>query len=227
MEMEAEQDRRTQELGRVGRGCHGRCHSTTDSSPPTYGHPDALQEPAPKHRGSKLAKALSPLRLMQAQEQRSLLLALGEREQYHSERPTRIEKHQETQLGTMSSQLTSLSRQLQRTSSEQRQPPLTHPQPWRGRSGRPPPQETDSSSSGARGPQQTTREVKAQFHPGEDRIRILDSPEERRTARQTPGGSRRYPSRNSDSWTSRGFGGLHRQTPAICPTAAQKGTTQL
>ena len=147
-------------------------------------HHHALPEPAPNHNGSELAEVLSALRLEQAQERRSLLLALRKREQYHSERLSRIEKHQETQLGTMSSQLTSLSRQLQRTSSEQRQPPLTHPQPWRGRSGRPPPQETDSSSSGARGPQQTTREVKAQFHPGEDRIRILDSPEERRTARR-------------------------------------------
>ena len=138
----------------------------------------------PNHNGSELAEVLSALRLEQAQERRSLLLALRKREQYHSERLSRIEKHQETQLGTMSSQLTSLSRQLQRTSSEQRQPPLTHPQPWRGRSGRPPPQETDSSSSGARGPQQTAMEVKAQFHSGEDRIRILDAPVERRTARR-------------------------------------------
>ena len=35
LEMEAELDRRTRELGRVGRGCRGRRHSTNDSSPPT------------------------------------------------------------------------------------------------------------------------------------------------------------------------------------------------
>ena len=88
-----EQDRRTQELERVGRGCHGRRHLTTDSSPPTYGHHPTLQESALNHSGSELAKALSALRLEQAQEWRSLLLAVEEREQYHSERLSRIERH--------------------------------------------------------------------------------------------------------------------------------------
>ena len=112
------EDRRTQELRRVGRGCHGRSHSPQGSPPPDLGHHHVLQAPAPRLRGSKLDEALSALRLEQVQERRSLLVALGEREQFHSERLTRIESHQETQLGTMSSQLTSLSRQLCQTTSE-------------------------------------------------------------------------------------------------------------
>ena len=124
------------------------------------------------------------LRLEQAQERRSLLLALGEREQFHSERLTRIERHQETQLGTMSSQLTSLSRQLCQANSKRRQPPHNHQQPWRSRSGRQPPQESNSSSSGTRGLQQTSKEVEVQLHPEEGRKRTLDSLEERRTARR-------------------------------------------
>ena len=97
--------------------------------------PPTKKEPTPSPKESKLAEVLSALRLKQMRERRNLMQALGEREQYHSQRLSRIEKHQETQLGTMNSQLTSLSRQLQWTSSKQRQPPCPHPQPWRGRSG--------------------------------------------------------------------------------------------
>ena len=152
--MEAENDRRLQELGRVRRGCHGRPHTSTDPLPNSR-YLTALQEPVPSCNGSKLAEALSALRLEHAQELRSLLLALREREQYHSERLSRIERHQKSQLSTMTPQLTSLSRQLQRASSKQRQLPCSHQQPWRSKTGRQPPQETESSSSGAKGVRQS------------------------------------------------------------------------
>ena len=97
MEMEAEIDRKLRELGHVGRGCHGRPHTPTDSLP-NSGHLTVPQEPVPSCNGNEFAKALSALRLEQVQEQRNLLLALGEREQYHSEILSRIERHQESQL---------------------------------------------------------------------------------------------------------------------------------
>ena len=108
LEMEADLARWTQDLGGEGRGCHGRLHSPPES-PPHHGHHPAPQEPAPRLRESKLGAALNALRLEQARKRRTLLLALGEREQFHSERLTRIERHQENQLGTVTSKPISLS----------------------------------------------------------------------------------------------------------------------
>ena len=53
----------------------------------------ALQEPSVNPKESELAKVLSALRLKQARERRNLMQALGKREQYHSERLSRIKKH--------------------------------------------------------------------------------------------------------------------------------------
>ena len=183
LEMEADLARWTQELGGEGRGCHRWLHSPPDS-PPHHGHHPAPQEPAPGLSESKLGAALNALRLEQAWERRTLLLALGEREQFHSERLTRMERHQENQLGTVTLKLISLSHQLSKTASERRQPLHPHPQPWRSTSGRQPPQESSSYSSGARGPQPMSKEKKSRPDLEEATIETLDSPEERRTARR-------------------------------------------
>ena len=44
--------------------------------------------------------------------------ALGKREQYHSERLSRMERHQESQIGMMTLQLTSLTCQLKHSSKQ-------------------------------------------------------------------------------------------------------------
>ena len=117
LEIEAYLDRWTQELGREGHGCHGWPHSPQELPRPHLGHHHAFQKPAPRLRGNKLNEALSALMLEQLQERRSILLALGEREQFHSERLTRIERHEESQLGMMTLRLILMSRQLRQTAS--------------------------------------------------------------------------------------------------------------
>ena len=174
--MEEEDDRRMQDLLSVGRGCHGRQHMPPDD-PPQSGDLPMLQGTSLNPKESKLAKVQSTLRLEQSRGRRNLMKALGEREQYHSERLSRMEKHQECQIDTMTLQLTSLTRQLQ-CFSEQRQPPSTPSQPWRGWHGRPPMQDAENSGS-SRGSPRLQQEVKVQINSEEARIRILDSPEER------------------------------------------------
>ena len=115
-------------------------------------------------------------------DRRNLIQALEERVQYHSEHFSKMEKHQESQIGTMTSQLTLLTRKLQR-SSEQRQPLSTPSQPWRGRHGRPPLQDVENSGS-SRGSPRLQGEAKAQINYEEARIRVLDILRETRIAQR-------------------------------------------
>ena len=85
--------------------------------PPQSGHLPPMQDPSPNPSKKELAKVLTALRLKRAQERRDLLQALGEREQFYSEL-SRMERHQESQIGTMTLQLTLLTHQLQHSSKQ-------------------------------------------------------------------------------------------------------------
>ena len=77
-------------------------------------HLPALQGPSPNTNKNELAEVLSALRMEQARGRRNLMLALGEREQFNTECLSRMEKYQESQIGTITLQLTLLTRRLQR-----------------------------------------------------------------------------------------------------------------